>query len=150
MSVRTPTCDVPKGDAGHLLRHLIMALRVHAGENLRPLGFTLPQFGVMMALHLNPGRSNAELARGAFITPQAMGEVLTALEKAKLVRRKPQKGNARILLAELTPAGTKALTACKKAMQGVQGRMFSRLSEENKQQLAALLELCLIGLNSPP
>ena len=125
-----------------------MALRVQVEEGLRPRNFTLPQFGVMMALRKNPGRSNAELARGAFVTPQTMGEVLSALEKAKLIRRKPHKTNARILSSELTPAGEKALDSCLEVIRDVNDRMFAPMTEENKKQFGALLDMCLKGLQN--
>ena len=101
-------------DPGYLLRQLFMALRVHASEALSPLGFTLPQFSVLMSLTRRPDQSSADLARMAFVTPQAMGELLNGLENANLVRRKPHKENARILLARLTSAGETALADCKK------------------------------------
>ena len=150
MSDKKPLCEMTAVDSdnpSHLLRRLFMALRVQAGEALDPLGYTLPQFGILMMLKRKPGLSNAELARMTFVTPQAMGEVLSGLERSKLIRRKPHEKNARILLAELTAAGEKALAASKEVLDRLNDRMFSRLSPENKKQLGALLELCLIGLD---
>ena len=150
MSGKKPDYDgsASPDDPGHLLRHLFMALRVQVEEGLRPRGYSLPQFGVMMALRRTPGKSNAELARGAYVTPQAMGEVLSTLEKARLIRRKPHKTNARILSAELTPAGNKALDSCLEVIRDVNDRMFASMSPENKKQFGALLELCLKGLKN--
>ncbi len=150
MSVKQPQCgtqvEFAPDDPTHLLRQLIMALRAQFEEGLRPRGYTVPQFGVMMALKHNPGRSSAELARGAFVTPQAMGEVLAGLEKARLVRRRPSKGNARILLAELTPSGQKALDSCTEVVREINARMFAPMSSDSKKNFSKLLQLCLRGL----
>jgi DNA-binding MarR family transcriptional regulator len=129
-----------------------MALRVQASEALSPLGFSLAQFSVLMSLKRRPDQSNADLARMAFVTPQAMGELLKSLENANLVRRKPHKQNARTLLARLTPAGETVLGDCKKVLDKLNERMFSRMSAENRKQFGALLELSLVGLqvNSSP
>lgn len=151
MSGKKPDCDTAvtdPEDPSHLLRQLFMALRVQTEEGLRPRGFSLPQFGVMMMLKRIPGQSNAELARRAYVTPQAMGEVLGTLEKAKLIRRRPHEDNARILSAELTPAGEKALDSCLKVTQQISDRMFAPMSGENKKVFASLLELCLVGLKN--
>ena len=76
-----------------------------------------------------------------------MGELLSGLENANLVRCKPHKENGR-----LTSAGETALADCKKVLDELNGRMFPRMSAENRKQFGALLELCLIGLqdNSSP
>jgi DNA-binding MarR family transcriptional regulator len=151
MSGKKPLCKISPADPedpSHLLRQLFMALRVQTEEGLKPRGFSLPQFGVMMFLKRMPGLSNAELARRAYVTPQAMGEVLSTLEKAKLIRRRPHEGNARILSAELTPSGEKALDSCLQVTRQISDRMFAPMSAENKKVFAALLEQCLTGLNA--
>ena len=135
-------------DPGHLLRQFMMAIRTQASEAVSPLGYTMPQFGALMMLKMHPGSSNADMARMMSVTPQALGEVMSGLEKAKLVRRKPHDKNARILVASLTSAGEKALSSCKEALDGMNARMFSHLTPENKKQFGSLLQLCLKGLGA--
>ena len=43
---------------------------------LRPHGASLPEYAVLTALAEEPGLSNADLARRAFVTPQTMKQVL--------------------------------------------------------------------------
>jgi DNA-binding MarR family transcriptional regulator len=129
-----------------LIRDVHWALRAALDEALAPHGLTLRQVGVLMALKRSPGLSNAELARGAFMTPQSMVELLSSMEGAGLVVRRPHPGGGRVLQAELTPAGTAALAACRSTMRETEDRLLADLSVGEQRELRALLARWLQSL----
>ena len=57
---------------GYMLKRAQHALRMSMDELLEPIGVTVPQYNVLSAVELQPGISNAALARGAFVTAQSM------------------------------------------------------------------------------
>jgi DNA-binding MarR family transcriptional regulator len=148
------TCDHELRGSGQPVGYLLMcvhrALRAAIDETLRPHGFTLPQVTVMFALARKSGLSTAELARRAFVTPQAMGEVLAGLEAKGCVIRRAHDSHGRILPTELTEAGIEARALCHEILAKAEGLMLSGLSAEERQSLGALLERCLEGLHDSP
>jgi DNA-binding MarR family transcriptional regulator len=116
---------------------------------LRPHGFTLPQVAVMFALGRRSGLSTAELARRAFVTPQAMGEVLAGLEAKGCVIRRAHDSHGRILPAELTSDGMEARNLCHEVLAKAEAQMLSGLSADERGALGDMLERCLEGLVDP-
>jgi DNA-binding MarR family transcriptional regulator len=114
---------------------------------LREHGATLPQYAVLTALDEEPGLSNAELARRAFVTPQTMNQVLHELEQRHWVTRHAHPGHGRILQADLTHGGRQALRACHQAADAAEERMLAKLSPAGRQQLATALRTCIEGLS---
>jgi DNA-binding MarR family transcriptional regulator len=101
---------------------------------------------VLTALAEEPGLSNAELARRAFVTPQTMNQVLRDLEQRRWVSRRPHPGHGRILQAELTAGGREKLEACHGAADAVEDRMLAALSPAQREQLTTALRLCIESL----
>jgi DNA-binding MarR family transcriptional regulator len=134
---------------GYLLMRVHRALRAMIDETLRPQGFSMPQVAVMLALGRKAGLSTAELARLAFVTPQAMGEVLAGLETKGFVIRRAHDSHGRILPAELTPAGLEARNLCHDVLSKAERQMLSDLSDEERRMLGKSLERCLVGLCDP-
>ena len=74
-----------------------------------PHNLTVTQFAVLTALEEEPGLSNADLARRAFVTPQSMHVVLQELESRQLLVRRAHPQHHRVLQAELTEGGRRTL-----------------------------------------
>jgi len=153
MSSGQPSCDHEFTGSGQPVGYLFMrvhrALRVAIDEGLRPHGYTLPQVTVMFALAHKSGLSTADLARRAFVTPQAMGEVLAGLEAKGCVIRRAHDSHGRIQPAELTQAGIEARLLCHEVLARAEAQMLSVLSADERRMLGGLLERCLEGLNDP-
>jgi DNA-binding MarR family transcriptional regulator len=139
----------PDQPVGYLLMRVHRAFRAAIDERLRPHGFTLPQVSVMFALAHKSGLSTADLARRAFVTPQAMGEVLAGLEAKGFVIRRAHDSHGRILPAELTEAGIEARNLCYEILARAERQMLSDLSAEERRMLRQSLERCLVGLCDP-
>ncbi|MFZ0593850.1 MAG: MarR family transcriptional regulator [Bryobacteraceae bacterium] len=129
-----------------LLRQLQSAMRQSIEEALREDDLTISQANVLTELAYGPARSNAELARIHFVTPQTMVEILMSLERRGLMVRTPQPEGGRAMLAELTKEGTRKVFAVHLAMRQVEERLLSALSRENVSRLRRLLEDCLVAL----
>ena len=80
---------------GYLLKTAQHALRREMDDALRPLGLSVSTYAVLTELHRQPGLTNADLARRAFITPQSMQGLLVALEKAGLIARGSDRDHGR-------------------------------------------------------
>jgi DNA-binding MarR family transcriptional regulator len=132
---------------GWLLKRAQDALNAAMTAALREHGATLPEYAVLTALADEPGLSNADLARRAFVTPQTMNQVLRELEHKGWVSRHPHPGHGRILQAELTADGRQVLGGCHHAVGGVEERMLAGLGAGGREQLVAGLKSCIAGLS---
>ena len=131
---------------GYKLKKTQHALRLHMDEALRTLDLTTPQYAVLAQLELNPGASNADLARSSFITAQTMHGIVSNLEKRGLVQRKGDTSHGRILCTELTQQGRKAVTQGHEMIRAVESRMLATVSGEHKVLLEKLLLECFNNL----
>ena len=87
--MRKPETVGPVQEAvGYVLKQAAVALRNAMDAALRPLHLTVPQYACLELLGQRPGLSNAELARGAFVTRQSMNVLLQALEHAEADMRR--------------------------------------------------------------
>jgi DNA-binding MarR family transcriptional regulator len=134
---------------GYLLMRVHRALRATIDDTLRPHGFTMPQVAVLFALGRKAGLSTAELARLAFVTPQAMGEVLAGLEAKGFVIRRAHDSHGRILPAELTATGIEARNLCHEVLARAERQMLADLSADERHLFGLSLERCLVGLCDP-
>lgn len=91
---------------------LVQAYKAMAGrfhETFADLGLTAHQFGVLVRLNLQPGASQAAMAREVFVTPQSMGPIVQHLVADGLVRRVAPVTRGAASALELTDAGRKKL-----------------------------------------
>ena len=126
----------PVGSAvGYVLKEAAVALRNAMDAVLRPQELTVPQYSCLELLGQRPGLSNAELARGTFVTRQSMNVVLHGLEERGLVTRPATAARGRELPAALTPAGHEAWQAASTAVRAVEKRMCAGLSPARQRDL---------------
>src|SRR3974390_1685122 len=90
---------------GDELKRAQAAMPAALDAALRGPRLTVAQYACLELLDQHPGLSNAELARGAFVTRQAMNLVLRGLQEGGLVTRPPRAPHGRALPAPLTAAG---------------------------------------------
>ncbi|MGI8701229.1 MAG: MarR family winged helix-turn-helix transcriptional regulator [Nocardioidaceae bacterium] len=131
---------------GYLLKQTAAALRAAMDSALRLHGLTVPQYACLELLGQRPGLSNAELARGAFVSRQSMNQVLRGLQQRGLLTRPSTAPQGRALPTELTPKGRRALRAASTAVAQVQQRMLTPLSTAEQQKLGRHLAACTDAL----
>lgn len=131
---------------GYVLKRAASALRASMETVLRPLGLTVPQYACLELLGQHPGLSNAELARGAFVSRQAMNGVLRGLQDRGLVRRPAEADHGRALPTDLTDAGRQRLHAASVAVRAVEERMLAGLAAPERRRLRDDLAGCAAAL----
>jgi DNA-binding MarR family transcriptional regulator len=140
----------PAGQRGQRLTYLVkrleMAERARMEDVLRPLGVTLHQYTALSILERRQGLSSAQLARRHVVTPQAMHQLVTTMERDRLIERHPDDANRRILRAWLTEHGAEVLRTCHRAIDGVEARMLSTLTLDEAIAFGRALEQCLAAL----
>jgi DNA-binding MarR family transcriptional regulator len=124
---------------GFLLYQLMAALRPHVNAELRPLGIGLAEFVCMRNLSMWPDQSNAELARRANVSPQAMNLVLRALQDMDLIARPEGASSGRSLPARLTRKGVALLKRAEAAVQVADARLLDALAPADRDELKRLL-----------
>ena len=121
--------------SGYLIKRAQAALHVCLEEIVSAHGLGIAQFLVLSLLAETPGLANADLARRAFVTPQSMNEVLKQLESTRLVERRRNPANARILNAYLTRTGTRKWSAVNSQVWELEARLLSGLTSDERQTL---------------
>ncbi len=139
-----------ENSVGYVLKQAAVALRHAMDEVLRPQNLTVPQYSCLELLGQRPGISNAELARGTFVTRQSMHVVLQGLEKRRLVVRPATAPQGRELPVELTQAGRDQLDAASAAVRSVEKRMCANLAPAQQQVLLDTLGSFVRNLAESP
>jgi len=141
------TRNVREGDSLIvLIKTMHQALRAALEHAMRDVGHTLPQQAVLVAIAHEPGASSAELARGAFVSPQSMSELLGQLQKAGWIAREPNPDNARILRTTLTSAGRATMARGGKQLAAVEARLAAAMTSDEQTHLRTLLGRALDAL----
>ncbi|NUP65152.1 MAG: MarR family transcriptional regulator [Nonomuraea sp.] len=135
---------------GYQLKRVAAVLRAAMDEALRAHGLTTPQYACMELLAQRPGLSNAELARGAFVTRQSMNVVLRNLQDAGLVERPAKAPSGRALPTRLTEEGSARLLAARADVLVIQSRMTASLEPAQAEVLLGQLEEMIGNLSGTP
>jgi DNA-binding MarR family transcriptional regulator len=106
-------------------------------------GLTAHQFGVLVQLSIQPGVSQAALARHILITPQSMGEVLQQMESAGLITRVPPPRRGTAIDVRLTEEGQQALAATYPDVAAINTPAALGLDDADAATLNALLHRVL-------
>jgi len=131
---------------GYVLKQAAAALRATMDGALRPLGLTVPQYACLELLGQKPGLSNAELARGAFVTRQSMNGVLRGLQDRGLLTRPLIALRGRALPTQLTAAGRESLQGASTAVRAAEQRMLTALPTSAQRRLRDDLTACTTAL----
>ena len=132
---------------GYALKRTSWALRGAMDAALRDLDLSVSQYACLEVLAQRPGVSNAELARGVFVSRQATHQLLSGLIRADLVAIE---GTGRDQRIRLTEHGSTRLTAASATVAAVEERMLSTLSSAQRTALLAGLDSCADALREPP
>ncbi|WP_113704365.1 MarR family winged helix-turn-helix transcriptional regulator [Nonomuraea lactucae] len=130
-----PAQDVTE-HVGYRLKRAAAALRGAMDRALRAHGLTVPQYACLELLDQRPGLSNAELARGTFVTRQSMNVVLRGLQDEGLISRPATTDHGRALPTHLTAEGRGRLYAARSAVYAIERDMIDAIPQ---RRLAALL-----------
>jgi DNA-binding MarR family transcriptional regulator len=128
---------------GYILKRAQSALHNALEKRLRTQGLSVSQYACLELLAHRPDLSQSELARGAFVTRQAMHQLAAGLQSAGLITSRND-GRARRL--QLTPVGKRKLRAASRAAAEVERKMLAALDEAKQSTLHDCLASCIDSL----
>ncbi len=114
-------------------------LREASRESLAPWDITPAQLRALRVLRHHGTLRLSELSDHLHIAARSATEVTDALESRDLARRRPDPGDRRATLVELTGHGASVLDAIQEARGSEAERVFGRLSQTDRADLARLL-----------
>ena len=144
------TADPAAPSLLYAVKQVELAVRAHLDDLLRPSGITALQYTALTVLARRDGLTSAELARNAFVTPQSMGDMVTALERRALVVRHQDTRHARRLLISLTPAGQELLARVEPEVRALEEKMLGGLGAGERAALRDYLNRCRGALADGP
>ncbi len=98
-----------------------------------------PSHSAVFAQISPDGSRLSALARGANMTPQAMGELVDELEELGYVERRPDPTDRRAKLIMLTPRGHACIAAGIATIRGIEARIDQVLGPDGHAELRRLL-----------
>jgi DNA-binding MarR family transcriptional regulator len=122
------------------LRHL-------THHTVSPFGITPGQARALGVLGRHGGIRLSDLAEHLRIAPRSATEVIDALQELGLAERSPDPADRRATLVSLTAEGERVGTAVRAARYTEAEAFFGRLSEADRESLAAILRELRTGPN---
>ena len=98
-----------------------------------------PAHSAVFAQIVPEGSRLTDLARGANMSPQAMGELVDELEQLEYVVRHPDPTDRRAKLIVLTPKGRDCIAAGMATIEGIEQQLTELLGERGHRELRRLL-----------
>ena len=132
---RVPARD-GEPNLSYIVARLERAMRRAINERVQPYDLTTLQYTTMSVLGRRRALSNAQLARRSYMSPQAMSEVIDALEKRGLIERSRHPHHRRVFPAGLTAKGRKVLAACEDAVDELEAEIFGDLGRSGSSASA--------------
>jgi len=124
-------------------------LRLHESR-LRPLGLSMGQLPVLIALEERGPLPQKELALSASVEQPTMAELLARMEREGLIERTPNPEDKRGSLTKLTRSGRARLSKAKAALLENEALATAGLAADSKATLIQLLQGVLANLDIAP
>jgi len=134
---------------GYVLKQAATALHNAMEAVLRPCGLTLAQYSCLEQLAQTPGLTNAQLARGTFVSPQSMNDVLRGLSERGLVDRADRAPRGRALPTYLTVRGSEHLDQARAVLVPVQAALDAAAVAAGEERLLDGLRAIIDALEAP-
>jgi len=115
------------------------SLRRNLVSILRPFELTVAEYTALSLIRRRGGYSNAQLARRSFVSPQAMHEMISSLEKRGLLERAPSESHRSMRHTHLTTEGRDLLERCNVAVNEMEQAMLEGVSPERRAEVISLL-----------
>ncbi|MET0285093.1 MAG: MarR family transcriptional regulator [Polyangiales bacterium] len=132
----------------YLIKWAERGLRARLDAALHEHEVSTAEYATLSALQSKKGLSSAELARRAFVSAQAMNQIVVALERRGWVERTPDPENGRVLRTHLTPEGRRVVLTCDRATAHVERTLLAELSPAEILDLRDKLQRCIGSLAS--
>lgn len=117
-----------------------LRLRRLLDKRMMRQGASLARTKLLMYLDVEGPARSADIADFFTLSPRTVTEAIDGLERAGMVRRDPDPDDRRAKRISITPAGREAIAATEPIRLDLIGRIFGALDEDERRQLAALLD----------
>ncbi len=134
----------------YMIKWVERALRAQLDTALSTHGVTTAEYTALSVLRQRDRLSSAQLARRAFVTPQAMNQIVIELERRGLIERRSDAEHRRIQRTSLTRRGTAVLDACDEATAPIEAQLLSSSSRTEVESLRRALWRCAIAMGAGP
>lgn len=138
--------DAPLPRVSYLVFRLERRIRARLDEALARHGVTTTEYMALSELRVRDAPSSADLARIAFVTPQAMNLVIRDLERRGLIRREPHPNGGRALSTRLSQKGLTTLRRCDRSLDDIEAVMLAEIDDPARKTLAETLTVCARAL----
>ena len=124
----------------YLIKRAEIEVTSRMSRALEAYNITPIQFTVLYFVDYDKGDlSSAQLSRRFSMTPQSMNELVTVLERKKLLKKSVDPSHKRILRLSLTQKGRRLLNDCNSALDIMEGGLFAGLSKTETGTLRDLI-----------
>jgi DNA-binding MarR family transcriptional regulator len=120
-----------QANLGYLFRLAFQRFRGALEEELRDLGLSAQEYGLLSLFESRSELSTSELARLAQVTRQTMHSAVLGLESAGLVERRAK--NRRVVLLRPTKRGREHLQAATERVRAVERAALAGLSGDEER-----------------
>jgi MarR family transcriptional regulator, organic hydroperoxide resistance regulator len=130
--------------SGRLFQSWMGALAAHRQLMARAFAEHESHPGQAICLRIladHDGMSQRELAHALRLSPPTVTAMLKRLERAGTVERRPDAADGRVTRVHLTELGREREHAARKVLVGALGAVLESLSEQDRAELARLLDL---------
>ena len=131
----TPQSGDGEPRISYVVARLERAIRRSINDRVSVYDLTVLQYTTLSVLGRRGELSNAQLARRAYMSPQAMSEVIEALEQKRLIKRNQHPNHRRVYPAALTAKGKKVLAACDRLVDEMESEMLAGISATEQKRL---------------
>lgn len=124
----------------YLIKRAEIEVTSRMSRAMEKFDITPIQFAVLYFVDHDKGDlSSAQLSRRFSMTPQSMNELVTVLERKKLLKKSVDPSHKRILRLSLTAKGKKLLQDCNTALDIMESSLLQLLSSSETDTLRKLL-----------
>jgi DNA-binding MarR family transcriptional regulator len=127
----------PDADLGYLFRLAHQRFRALMDSELKDLGLSAQDYGILSLFKTRPELSTSELARISQVTRQTMHTSVLSLEAAGLIERSAR--NQRVVLVRATEPGRQCLEIATRRVRAVENAALADLSGEDERTVRAWL-----------
>ena len=134
----------------YALGNLERSLRRSLAAILRPFELTVAEYTALSLICRRDGYSNAELARRSFVSPQAMHEMISSLEKRGMLERASSESHRSMRHTHLTGRGRQLLEQCEEAVDEMEEVMLAEVSPGQRAEMIAVMRQSARNLRDFP
>jgi DNA-binding MarR family transcriptional regulator len=132
---------------GHLIRRLQQISLALFMEETKDFEITPVQYSALVAIEINPGLDQTALCNLIAIDRSTVGDVVTRLERKRLIRRTAGEEDRRTKALFITPAGKKMIAEIEPFVEATQTRILEPLTTGERAALMRMLKK-LVHLNN--